>query len=67
MERNRRYSVLIRFANESTYVRYNLSEGAFKPNPDASFKDEIFGWIDDIYVAIEKESYDSALKFWKTV
>jgi hypothetical protein len=67
MERDSRYPVLIRFANESTYGRYNLSEGAFKPNQDASFKDEVFGWIDDVYVAIEKGSYDAALHFWKSV
>jgi hypothetical protein len=54
--------VKCRFANESTYTVVQLRKGAFRPARE--FKDEVFGHLDDLYVAIDAKDWKIANEMW---
>jgi hypothetical protein len=61
--RSKKLPVRIRFANESDYSTIKIHFEAFKP--EREFKEEIFGWIDNIYVAMNLEDWKNAIKIWE--
>lgn len=61
--RNKKIPVRVRFANESEYTTIKISEETFKPNNE--FKEEVFGWIDKVYVAVNLEDWKKAIEIWE--
>jgi len=59
----KKYQVRVRFANESDYVKIKIKKDSFKPEKE--FKDEIFGWIDNLYVAVNLEDWKSLIELWE--
>jgi hypothetical protein len=51
-----------RFANESTETIIRINKEAFKP--EREFNEEIFGWIDGSYIAVNKEDWKAANEIW---
>ena len=49
--------VRVRIANESFYTTIKLNKETFVPVNE--FKNEVFGWVDDIMVAMRIEDYKS--------
>lgn len=47
--------VRVRIANESYYTTIKLNKETFRPVNE--FKTEVFGWVDDIMVAMKIEDY----------
>lgn len=58
--RNKKLPMRIRFANASEYTTLKIAFESFKP--DNEFRDEIFGWIDNIYVAIKLDDWKKAIQ-----
>jgi hypothetical protein len=44
--------VKMRFPNESYFEDVTIDMNEFKPEQE--FKDEIFGWLKDVYVSLKK-------------
>ena len=51
-----------RFANESTETVIKIHKESF--TIEREFEREIFGWIDDVYVAVNREDWESANVIW---
>lgn len=51
-----------RFANDSTDTVIKIHKEAF--TIEKEFRNEIFGWIDNIYVAVNKEDWEAANLIW---
>jgi hypothetical protein len=59
----KRYPIRVRFANESDYANVKIKKDSFKPEKE--FKDEIFGWIDNLYVAVNLEDWKALIELWE--
>jgi len=51
-----------RFANDSTETIIKIHKEAF--TIEKEFQNEIFGWIDNIYVAVNREDWEAANLIW---
>jgi hypothetical protein len=51
-----------RFANESTETVIKIHKESFIV--EREFEKEIFGWIDNLYVAVNREDWESANLIW---
>ena len=56
--------VRVRLANDSTYITIKVSKGSFKATNE--FKDEIFGVIDNMTVAMKIEDYEKLNRSFDT-
>lgn len=55
--------VRARFANESTETIIKIEKESFKPTNELN--NEIFGWIDNHYVAVNREDWNAAKLIWE--
>jgi hypothetical protein len=51
-----------RFANESTETVIKIHRESF--TIEREFEKEIFGWIDNVYVAVNREDWNAANVIW---
>ena len=51
-----------RFANESTETVIKIHKESFIV--EREFEKEIFGWIDNVYVAVNREDWEAANLIW---
>jgi hypothetical protein len=56
--------VRVRFPNESCETVIQISQKSFKPVNH--FEKEIFGWIDQVYVAMNREDWEKANESWSS-
>lgn len=61
--RNKKLPMRIRFANSSEYTTLKIAFESFKP--DIEFRNEIFGWVDNIHVAINLDDWKKSIQIWE--
>jgi hypothetical protein len=54
--------IRVRFANESNETVVKIHKDAF--TPEKEFGNEIFGWIDGVYVAVNSSDWRAANEIW---
>ncbi len=57
------YPIRVRLANESYDTIIKIVKTSFKPEKE--FNDEIFGWIDNMYVAMNKFDWENVNEIWR--
>lgn len=60
----KKYPVKVRLANESFETTIKIDQNSFKPEKE--FVDEIFGWIGNSYVAMNRIDWETVNEIWKS-
>jgi hypothetical protein len=63
--KSNKFPVRVRLANELFYDTFEISEKAF--TPEREFPDEVFGKLDNLFVAVNREDWEAANKHWQNV
>ena len=59
-----KYPIQVRFPNESYAINVYIKNDTFKPM--RYFDTEVFGYIDDVYVAVNRAQWEELQQIWKT-